>query len=283
MHSGKLSVPCCYQGGKQRIAAEIVDRMVLSRPELANGDVRFYDLCCGSGAISIELINRGVPPETITMVDASSWGAFWKAIGEGSFDLEWLSRLLAEVPDDKSLVKDYASELSKRKVGRHEAEIYPVLQACSFGGKQIWYQDGEWRNAFFRGYWKPKPTSVRKSPANTMQPGPKVLLGRIRRLAEECKGLCALRADIHTILDLELEEDAVVYVDPPYQGSTGYAYGFDLNQFIKIFRKTFNNALFVSEGMPLTPQSEQLEFKGAKGGISGIKRGKHEEWLTMFA
>ena len=49
-----LQVPCSYQGGKQRIASQIVDNLI----EASNSSNSFfYDLCCGSGAISIELVN----------------------------------------------------------------------------------------------------------------------------------------------------------------------------------------------------------------------------------
>ena len=52
-----LKVPCSYQGGKQRIAPQIVDNLI----EASNSSNSFfYDLCCGSGAISIELVNRGI-------------------------------------------------------------------------------------------------------------------------------------------------------------------------------------------------------------------------------
>ena len=69
----QLRVPCAYQGGKQRIAKQIVD-VLLSLDH--NENTVFYDLCCGSGAISIELVNRGIKPSQIVMVDLSSWAAF---------------------------------------------------------------------------------------------------------------------------------------------------------------------------------------------------------------
>ena len=63
----KLIVPCSYQGGKQRLAKKIVD-IIFEQNEI-NEDTKFYDLCCGSGAITLELINRGIHPSNITMVD----------------------------------------------------------------------------------------------------------------------------------------------------------------------------------------------------------------------
>lgn len=53
----KLQVPCSYQGGKSRLVSKIVD--IFFEENEINDDTHFYDLCCGSGAISIELINMG--------------------------------------------------------------------------------------------------------------------------------------------------------------------------------------------------------------------------------
>src|SRR3546814_11771185 len=52
---GQLRVPCAYQGGKQRVAAQIVDLLLGANP---GPNTRFYDLCCGSAAVSIELVKR---------------------------------------------------------------------------------------------------------------------------------------------------------------------------------------------------------------------------------
>ena len=57
--SKQMRVPCSYQGGKQRVAAQIVD--VLLEASSDSSSV-CYDLCCGAGAISIELVNRGIEP-----------------------------------------------------------------------------------------------------------------------------------------------------------------------------------------------------------------------------
>ena len=63
-----LRVPCIFQGGKQRVAAQISDVLIRAFPR---PNSRFYDLCCGSGAISIELVNRGIDPARICMLDIS--------------------------------------------------------------------------------------------------------------------------------------------------------------------------------------------------------------------
>lgn len=274
-----IRVPCAYQGGKQRIASQIVDHLL----DTKYGDnAVFYDLCCGSGAVSIELVNRGIDPSRIFMLDISSWGKFWSAIGSGTFNFEVFDRLLSELPDNKHDFKAHMSALSTLPVNDHEVELYPVLQACSFGGKQIWRNEERWVNACFRNYWEPTPTSVRRSPANPMQPSPIELRRRIDILANKMKGVTGLNIDIMTILNTPLPDNAVVYIDPPYQSTTGYGFSFDVMSFINQFRDTNKVPLFVSEGIPLNDNALMLVFGGAKGGISGTKKGKHQEWLSRF-
>lgn len=274
-----MRVPCAYQGGKQRVAAQIVDHLI----DVAPGpNSVFYDLCCGSAAVSIELVNRGIAPSRICMLDISSWGAFWSAIGSGTFNMDAFDQLLSELPSDKRDIKAHMSALSARPVENNEVELYPLLQACSFGGKQIWRDGKRWANAFFRDYWEPTATSIRRSPANPMQPSPEELRRRINELVQGMKGVSCLKVDIMTILSARLPRDAVVYVDPPYQDTTGYAFGFDIKSFIARFREVSGAPLFISEGVPLSEHALMLTFGGAKGGISGVRKGKHQEWLSRI-
>ena len=279
MSSNMLRVPCSYQGGKQRIAAQIVDHLIDAAP---NSSSHFYDLCCGSGAVSIDLVNRGIEPSRITMLDISSWGGFWSAIGAGTFNMDVFDQFLSQLPTDKSDFKTHLSSISTLSMCDHEAELYPLLQACSFGGKQIWRKGERWANAYFRDYWEPTATSIRRSPANPMQPSPIELRRRIDSLVNGMKGVACLNMDIMAILNQPLPNNAVVYVDPPYQSTTGYAFDFDITSFINRFLKVNNNPLFISEGVPLNSESLMLTFGGAKGGISGSKKGKHQEWLSRF-
>lgn len=274
-----LRVPCAYQGGKQRVAAQIVDTLLAAAP---SPDTRFYDLCCGSAAVSIELVNRGVAPERICMLDISSWGLFWDTIGSGRFDMAAFDQILHGLPRDKRAIKAHVSSLAAQPARGREAELYPVLQACSFGGKQIWRQEGKWINACFRDYWEPTATSVRRSPANPMQPCPAELRRRVAALAQRMKGVTCRHADITTVLGEALPQDAVVYIDPPYRGTTGYAFDFNLMDFIARFQSSHQAPLFISEGVPLNGQAVMLMFGGAKGGISGVRKDRHQEWLSRF-
>lgn len=275
----KLRVACAYQGGKQRVATQIAQTLIAAAPA---PDTQFYDLCCGSGAISIELVNQGVHPSRITMLDLSPWAAFWQAIGSGSFQMEVFRGLLDAIPADKSKVKEHMTRLAAKPVGLFEAETYPILQACSFGGKQIWQRDGHWENAFFRDYWTPTPTSVRRSPANPMQPSPSELHARVVALVNGMHGVHCVRADISTIIETPILENTILYIDPPYVDSTGYGYTFDVESFAIALRHYVDAPLFISEGKRISDNATLLTFGGAKGGISGTKKGKHEEWLNRF-
>ena len=53
----KLKSPCTFQGGKSRLAPKIVDEISSIVP--VDKDTVFYDLCCGSGAISLETDKQG--------------------------------------------------------------------------------------------------------------------------------------------------------------------------------------------------------------------------------
>lgn len=277
--SSRMRVPCAYQGGKQRVAAQIVDILLEAAP---GPNSRFYDLCCGSAAVSIELVNRGVAPSRIWMLDISSWGSFWSAIGSGTFNMDAFDQFLSELPRDKRDIKSHMLALSALPVGDHEVELYPVLQACSFGGKQIWRNGERWANACFRDYWEPTATSIRRSPANPMQPSPTELRRRIAALVNGMRGVTCLNTDIMTAISDPFPSDAVVYIDPPYQSTTGYAFGFDITSFINRFRQVNQAPLFVSEGIQLSENALMLRFGGAKGGISGNRKGKHQEWLSRF-
>jgi len=96
------------------------------------------------------------------------------------------------------------------------------------------------------------------------------------------KGVTCSKADIMTIISSRFPRNAVVYVDPPYLDTTGYAFGFDVWEFIARFREVSSVPLFISEGKPLNDDALMLTFGGAKGGISGIRKGKHHEWLSQI-
>ena len=112
--NNKLEIPCSYQGGKQRLAKQIVD--IFYAENNIDDHTQFYDICCGSGAISIELLNRGVKSKNIHMIDKSPWGLVWKMIGEDTFRLDVFKEFVDSIPKDITKIKQYAVDIINKPV-----------------------------------------------------------------------------------------------------------------------------------------------------------------------
>lgn len=269
-----LQPPTSYQGAKNRIAKQIVSLLLAKASPITN----FYDLCCGSGAIAIELLNQGIQPARITMCDAGPWGLFWKEIGSGTFDLTLMRSLVEGLPKDLSRIKDFMVELSKQDTSIATTQTFLLLQASSFGSKPIWIEGNAWKNCSFRSYWMPTATSNRRSHVNPMMPLPASLLSRVERLCLAGKGITGICGDVRQINPMD---DSIVYIDPPYAGTTPYGHELD----VVSYAKSLKQPCYVSEGRPLN-ENAMLVATGEtrkKGGISGNKKVKpNEEWVSLF-
>lgn len=268
-----LTIPCAYQGGKQRIAGKIVDKII----NYIGYNTIFYDLCCGSGAISIELVNRGINPKNIVMVDQSPWGLFWKKIGEGSFSLDMFKCYIDAVPKDISKIQEWIKKESKLPATYDIVCRFLLLQASSFGSKSIWIKDNKWQNTSFRSYWLPTETSSRRSPVNPMMPMPETLLKRVEKIVVEMEGVTGYWDDCNNI---NIKSKSVIYIDPPYNKTTKYGFEFDYMEFINKYKN--DNIIFLSEGNKLSETAWNLTDRRNKGGISGERKKVNDEWLNLF-
>ena len=279
--NSKLIPPCSYQGGKQRLAKQIVD--IIFEQNKINDNTKFYDLCCGSGAITLELINRGIHPSNITMVDAGVYGAFWNSVANDEFDIDIFKQEIDKLPSvDK--IQSYLQSLSNLSVNKDLLEYhYLLLQSGSFGSKQIWVENDKWKNNSFRSYWTPTETSNRRSPVNPMMPMPNTLFDRVKNIVDYMAGsINAINLDISKI-EWHFDKNSIVYIDPPYKNTTGYGFNFDYEEFI-INNRAYVN-IYVSEGYKMDNVEDAILLsKGrAKGSISGdIKKKPTEEWLNIF-
>ncbi len=274
----ELTIPCSYQGGKQRLASQIVD-IIFSENNILNDDTTFYDLCSGTGAISIELVNRGIKPQQITMIDKSPFTLFYKSIGEGRFDLEKFKRYIDNLPS-KEKIKSHMEKLIKQDCYVDTEYKYILLQSASFGAKAIWIDETnkKWCTSSFRNYWLPTETSSRRSPVNPMMPMPNTLYERVVNLTKSLYGINAINSDINNI---KIKDKSIIYIDPPYDETSKYGYEFDYISFIKEYKS--NNIIYLSEGKKLSDKAYLLSKGRSKGGISGDRKKKaNEEWLNVF-
>lgn len=261
-----------YQGAKARIAPEICAYFDCS------GCPLFYDLCCGTGSVSIEMVNSGrYRPDQIVMVDSGPWGLLWNMIGSGGFDLAlFREHFLSRVPKNPAEIKGFLEQLAKEP---SDAYSFVVLQAGAFGGKAVRFDPrnlNRWAPCTFRDYWQPTATSNRRSPVNPMMPMPNTLLERVTALVEGMRGVTGMHARVEDIIPPP--DNALVYIDPPYEGTTGYGDTIDIPAYIGRLRAR----CYVSEGRALSPTAVCISTGRSKGGISGERKKPNEEWLSTF-
>lgn len=288
MKSDILEIPCSYQGGKQRLAKQIVD--IFYKENNINDDTKFFDLCCGSGAISLELINHGFNPNNITMIDNGCFGQFWQDIANGEFDLDIFKREIENLPNLEN-IQSYLKKLSDLPVDEDKMVYhYLLLQAGAFGSKQIWIENNKWKNNTFRSYWLPTETSNRRSPVNPMMPMPNTLYNRVEAIVEQLSGI--ITASRESVFDAvyRIDEERnkgnkniIIYIDPPYANTTGYKETFDIYSLEGQIWST--SPIYISEGYKMQGASESylLSVGRTKGNISGeAKKKPTEEWLNRF-
>lgn len=269
-NSGTLCAPVTYQGGKSRLSKAISKLIQLPASAV------FCDLCCGSGAVSLAIVEAGLPPDRLIMLDKGPWGDFWRTIGDGSFDCDRLESIIAELPSAEG-IKEKLGEMALRPVDGDSVYIFLLLQAGSFGGKAIGQCNGKWVTHGFRSLWMPKEGCNRKSHVNPMMPMPDTILARVREISRRCRGATGLTMDV---ADFVTPAQAVVYVDPPYEGTTDYVGG-QLD--ILAVAEGLECPCYISEAKPIGDCSLLLSSGRQKGGISGKRSTKaNEEWLSAF-
>lgn len=272
----KIIPPTTYQGGKQRIAGKIID-LILSENDVRE-NTRFLDFCCGSGAVSLELISRGFDPRNVYMIDSGPWGIFWSAISTGAFSMKKFMEYIRDIPSDISLIKTHVERLSRLPVGDDACYVYLVLQAASFGGKSIWIKDGVWKNTTFRNHWFPTEKSNRKSPVNPMMPMPASIVDRVEKIIDQASAVNAVCGDASLYLE-KVTPNSLVYIDPPYMNGTSYGVNsLDYTDLVK----RIHQRVYVSESTQAGERCLLIDGDMRKGGISGDRKESHLEYLCVF-
>jgi site-specific DNA-adenine methylase len=281
-----LIPPCSYQGGKQRLAKQIVD--IIYKENNIDENTKFFDICCGSGAVSLELINNNFNSNNITMIDINIFGLFYEYVSKNKFDLNIFKEEIDKLPD-KEYIQLYLKQLSDLPIDEEKLVYqYLLLQAGSFGSKQIYIKDNKWKNNTFRNYWQPTKSSNRKSPVNPMMPMPDTLFERVENIVNKLSGkIVAYNDDIFNILNIfsNLDNNVIIYIDPPYSNTTKYKDSFDVYELIDKLKNINDFTIYISEGVELNnAKNTYLLSRGrTKGNISGnVTKKPVEEWLNKF-
>lgn len=280
----ELIPPCSYQGGKQRLSKEIVD--IIFKENIVDDNTQFYDICCGSGAITLELINRGIHPNNITMIDSGGYGAFWQSIANAEFDLHKFKEKIDNLPSVEN-IQNYLREINSNPINE-ETYIYDylLLQCGSFGSKQIQGYNGVWKGNTFRNYWLPTETSNRRSHVNPMMPMPNTLYDRVEQIVVNLSGnIKAFNVDVFQFLylfDKFKNSNVITYIDPPYMNTSGYENNLDIYELINCIKGV---PIYISEGIKMNQAKNSYLISNGrnKGNINGsIRKKPTEEWLNVF-
>lgn len=217
-----------YQGSKERFADTILDYIKPDRSK------KFYDMCCGTGAISLKLIDRGFDPSNIVMVDAGPWGLFWQRVGEGSFSISRFAELCEEFSRTNAV--DWAKAARETPLDDEDSVYrFLLLQSMSWNGTPVRFNR---RNTFSTSGLRDKPS-----------PGVDVLFGRVVVAVSKMLGVDGRLEDARAV---KTEPGATVYYDPPYGGHNPYS--FDLP-----VRAITQNEYYISYGVDLARDALQID------------------------
>lgn len=274
----KLVPPCGYVGGKRKFAAEIAARLLAHRPG------RVYDIGAGSGAVSLALLAAGLPAEALTMVEAGPWGWFWRDAAEGVLDVSRIRALLQHAVD---LPPREVAAWVEQDVATQppSSATFVVLQAASFGATPVWWDGTGWRlgerhivRAYrARSHWEPGAGSTETKPRGTIFTPMRVadLVEQASKAVRGATVVCGRAEDLPP-----LEDSALAYIDPPYEGTSGYGATMDVPE---VLRRLAGSA-YVSEGRPLPGATLTVQLSGHRKGASlnGKGNASKSEWLSFF-
>lgn len=275
----ELLPPTGYKGGKRRFAPLIATRILATCPS------HVYDVCAGSGAVFLALIEAGLSPKSITAVEAGPWGLFWAEVASGTFALSRLKRLLTNLPPAPE-VKAWLEETVAHE--GHTTVAFLLLQAGAYGSAPVWWDGAAWRRgdaAAGRGYsarsfWEPGPASKETKPRGTIFQ-PMKIVERVEAAMEACRGMTVIHGRAENV-DWRREAGTATYVDPPYAQGSGYGFTLDLSLLIREAPRP----LFVSEGRPLEDADESIAIGERRGaGVSkraGRASNRAPEYLSVW-
>lgn len=284
----QYQAPIPIKGCKARIAHRIIDWLPLRHEPM------FHDLCCGSGAVSIALVEMGYDPKKIVMVDASPWGDFWRLIGTGLFRVNRFRNFINLIPTDKrrqrKFLMRFSTEWRQAWVDEYDSHVslyhdylyaWLILQAASFSGQVVDWQNHSFHFHGLRKYRKGHPV---------FKPSLKTLAKRVEFLVYRMTGVTGFQAHVHEHAEQTWNHtpgtNHIVYLDPPYSNvgnptSKSRDYPYQVNTWEFVTR--LHHPTYVSYYRKVSPTAVLIS-SGNKNRISNMRGGPHsrQEWLNGF-
>lgn len=233
----RLQPPVLYQGSKYRIAHQLVDQIPMLEWKVFDTEFEFIDGCCGSGAFTMALLERGIAaePEQITMVDSGPWGWVWEQVGRGEFPLESLRYMIQGAPRKAEQLQDWLYELAAMpkqiykqpnlcpNISSYYTPAFLMLQAGANSSLPVRFQQGlpvnppylRWKHPGFAKHWGP----VGYTGQTTMRPCPRSIYERMVRVCDRMYGVQGKMCDIREVVPPgTCDNSMLLYLDPWYRG-----------------------------------------------------------------
>lgn len=247
-------------GSKRLFATEIVREILARDPE------HVFDLCSGSGAVSIALVREGYPAKQITMVDSGAWGAFWRKLTLGKLNLGWIHDFLFKRwPDPRS--SEHMRAFAR--AAPFSPEAFLVLQMTSRGGMATWHDGTAWRNSSKGEFFIPRG-ELHLERQNTW--------ARLLALVEIMRGVRAIHEDVCKVGPWWVR-GGIRYLDPPYANTRTYGRNLDLEDFVLRIPRP----LLVSEQRKLEGANRVIMLGSRVGkSLGGGRTRAVEELLHVF-
>ena len=217
-------------------------------------------------------------PSSATLIDAGPWGSTRSAVWGHAADVA----LSVERIDASGTPEDVYARLSGASAPDDPIEFaaeHLWLQRLSFSGKAIGLRDGKWRAHGLN------ITSAHGVPASLsfgeVKPLVPALVRALRVLPQgRVVGACA---DASSAID-EAGAGDVVYMDPPYAGTTGYSQGMSRDEVLSLASDAADTGarVVVSEAEPLPLAGwAHVQLQTRTQRMHAKSRKVATEWLTV--
>ena len=228
-----------------------------------------------------DLIGRAEIPRRIMLTDPGPWGRVFGTILHAAKRRELISKLRKLAQPDPRTVYDLLQAQSVPDGEIEFAAEFLFLQRLAFSGKAVAVHNGRWYSPGFN------TTSAYGTPGTDRFGPVKPMVQRMIYaldsyiLATGCK-ILAVQQPAQPVRSGMLRT-TVVYIDPPYEGSTAYPNGTLSRQEVIDLALSYRNAgasVIVSEAEPLPIAGwKKAILSPGRVGASPFK-GKQVEWVT---
>lgn len=263
----------------------------------------FYDLCCGTGAITLRLLSpfaeslpmmgrkadfatsildlmdlRGVRPDRIVMADCGPWGEFWRVVAESQRG-EAVARVIEGFAGDGDDLFAVLSIEAPPHDSIAFAAAFACLQTANASGRAVQVSDQRWKT---HGYAHLTDSARDKGFPERL---------RKRQVADRVRSFAGLDWPPTRVITCDLryaqiepEFGDVVVVDPPYKGTTGY-HGLDLTRaevaHLARVAAARGARVGICEGEPVRALTDSGWWSSQVAGGSWRKaKSEKVEWLT---